>query len=209
MPITLRSQKGSALTYAELDGNFTFISGSYLEISQTSSISVTTSSYAISSSFANSSSYALTSSYSVTSSFVISSPTGSKKDYASFGTFNTNMSDLSGSTGNRHIPPGYLTYYVGCNELFNDKSSLILYPLTTNGTNRRDPLHSSPITIINEGGYSAWITRNQRDFGYIAKTSTSDLFTSCSLAQYSYITLFVDEFSFPMGWRILDSGSLY
>lgn len=140
---------------------------------------------------------------------MISNPTGSKRDYASFGSLNANMSALSGSTANRHLPPGYLTYYIGVDELDNGKSSLYLYPLTTNGTNRRDPLHSSTITIINQGGYSAWITRNSRDFGYIGKTSTLDLLTSCSLAQYSYITLFVDEFDFPMGWRILASGSLY
>lgn len=44
MPLTLRLVKGSELTYAELDGNFTFITGSYTPLSVTSSMSVATAS---------------------------------------------------------------------------------------------------------------------------------------------------------------------
>jgi len=44
MPLTLRLVKGSELTYAELDGNFTFITGSYTPLSITSSMSVATAS---------------------------------------------------------------------------------------------------------------------------------------------------------------------
>jgi len=44
MPLTLRLVKGSELTYAELDGNFTFISSSFLPLSGTSSMSVATAS---------------------------------------------------------------------------------------------------------------------------------------------------------------------
>jgi hypothetical protein len=44
MPLTLRLVKGSELTYAELDGNFTFITGSFTPLSITSSMSVATAS---------------------------------------------------------------------------------------------------------------------------------------------------------------------
>jgi len=44
MPLTLRLVKGSELTYAELDGNFTFITGSFLPLSVTSSMAVATAS---------------------------------------------------------------------------------------------------------------------------------------------------------------------
>lgn len=44
MPLTLRLVKGSELTYAELDGNFTFITSSFLPLSETSSMSVATAS---------------------------------------------------------------------------------------------------------------------------------------------------------------------
>ena len=44
MPLTLRLVKGSELTYAELDGNFTFITSSFLPLSVTSSMSVATAS---------------------------------------------------------------------------------------------------------------------------------------------------------------------
>jgi hypothetical protein len=47
MPLTLRLIKGSELTYAELDGNFTFITGSYTPLAATSSMSVATASYAL------------------------------------------------------------------------------------------------------------------------------------------------------------------
>lgn len=44
MPLTLRLVKGSELTYAELDGNFTFITSSFLPLSGTSSMSAATAS---------------------------------------------------------------------------------------------------------------------------------------------------------------------
>jgi len=44
MPLTLRLVKGSELTYAELDDNFTFITGSFTPLSITSSMSVATAS---------------------------------------------------------------------------------------------------------------------------------------------------------------------
>ena len=106
MPLTLRSTKGSPLTHAELDGNFTFLSGS------TSASYAASASYALTSSFsvfatnanlaafsnvssnssaagfattaasATSASYAETASYAITSSYVLSSSFATTASYA-------------------------------------------------------------------------------------------------------------------------------
>ena len=45
MALVLRNTKGSALTYNELDGNFTFITSSFIENESSSSMTVGTASY--------------------------------------------------------------------------------------------------------------------------------------------------------------------
>ena len=47
MALVLRNVKGSALTYSELDGNFTFITSSFVQNSLTSSMTAGSASYVI------------------------------------------------------------------------------------------------------------------------------------------------------------------
>lgn len=149
------------------------------------------------------------------STFVAQPSASIPSQNASFGSITATMSALSGSIEiGRYLPSGYLTYYLTCDESYNGKTSIYLYPLTSNGTTIANPYYGSTITIINRAttGNSAWIIVNPIEQGVLnTKINTlAGSFPSQSLALGSYMTLFVDYNSGTKPqWRVLASGSLF
>lgn len=170
MPITLRNQKGSALTYTELDDNFLFLSTSYVQSSLTSSMTVLSSSFSVSSSRAATSSFAVSSSVAISSSFAVSaswSPSSAAFPFTGDAQITGSLL-ISGSPGEgiRVIPESgnsaFFAYdsYIIARDFTNNNRAYIAAEDSTSTKNATIAYHTAfgPYVALKDGTYNGIIT---------------------------------------------------
>jgi hypothetical protein len=153
--LTLRSSTGQPLSFAELDGNFEYFTGSH---SVTGSITATqgfignvtgTASYATSTPSAISASYAVTSSYAVTASHAITSSYAVTASYALNGGGSGNTGSL---IANASFSDPDLTFTKGDGSTFNVDISTLTVNNATNAINASQAILAATATTANSVG---------------------------------------------------------
>jgi hypothetical protein len=119
----------------------------------------------------------------------------------SLGTLISDMNNLSGSLGNRHLPVGYDNYRINYNESgFDGRSKINLWKVLDNSFNTLNPLHTTPVTITNYSGYDGWVLPSG--------VTTIENKPSQSLAVGEYIRLYYDYTPFNFDWKIIERGRI-